>query len=127
MFIRLNENPANLNNGDCVIRALSTVLDRSWLDIFWALAVRAANRYDLPNSDAVWGLYLKELGFNKYVIPNFCPDCYTIKDFCRENPYGRFVLSTGPHVVAVIDGNYFDTLDCGDEIPIYYWKKEELL
>ena len=27
------------------------------------------------------------------------------------------------HVVAVIDGNYYDTWDSGDKIPIYYWYK----
>jgi hypothetical protein len=34
------------------------------------------------------------------------------------------MLATGTHVVAVIDGNYYDTWDSGDEVPIALWKKE---
>lgn len=48
----------------------------------------------------------------------------TVKDFCKENPIGTYILAISGHVVAVIDGDYFDTWDSGEEIPIYYWKKE---
>ena len=58
------------------------------------------------------------------IIPNTCPDCYTIADFCNDHPYGTYILATGTHVVAVIDGDYYDTWDSGNEIPIFYWQKE---
>lgn len=78
---------------------------------------------DMPSSNAVWGAYLRSNGFRVYAIPNYCPDCYTVEDFCADNPYGRYILATGEHVVAVEDGDYYDTWDSGDEIPIYYWKE----
>jgi hypothetical protein len=28
-------------------------------------------------------------------------------------------------VVAVVDGDYYDTWDCGDEVPVYYFEREE--
>jgi len=34
------------------------------------------------------------------------------------------ILATGTHVIAVGDGNYYDTWDSGQEVPIYYWRKE---
>ena len=40
-----------------------------------------------------------------------------------DNPYGRYILATGEHVVAIENGDYYDTWDSGDEIPIYYWKE----
>ena len=79
---------------------------------------------DMPSSNAVWGAYLRTRGFRRDVIPNSCPDCYKVTDFCKDNPTGRYILATGNHVVAVINGDYYDTWDSGNEIPIYYWRKE---
>lgn len=79
---------------------------------------------DMPSSNAVWGEYLKRNGFTRHIIPDTCPSCYTVGAFCEDHPYGAYMLATGTHVVAVIDGNYIDTWDSGNEIPIYYWKKE---
>lgn len=81
--------------------------------------------YDMPSSNEVWGSYLKSQDYKRYTIPNNCPDCYTVKDFCYEHPTGKYLLATGTHVIAVINGDYFDTWDSGDEIPIYYFTKEE--
>ena len=80
--------------------------------------------FDMPSSNAVWSEYLKRCGYKRYVIPDTCPDCYTVKDFCRDNPRGKFLLATGSHVVAVKDGDYFDAWDSGNEVPIYYWSKD---
>jgi hypothetical protein len=35
-----------------------------------------------------------------------------------------FVIGTGTHAVAVIDGNIFDAWDSSHEIPQYYLEKE---
>ena len=78
---------------------------------------------DMPSSNAVWGAYLRTLGFKREAIPNTCPECYTVNDFCEDNPEGVFIVATGNHVVAVVDGDYYDTWDSGDELPIYYWRK----
>ena len=29
------------------------------------------------------------------------------------------------HVVCVEDGKYFDSWDSGNEIPLFYWEKED--
>ena len=64
-------------------------------------------------------------GFKRFIIPDTCPDCYTIKSFCSDHPKGEFIAATGSHVVAVVDGDYYDTGDSGNEVPVYYWKKEK--
>ena len=44
--------------------------------------------------------------------------------FGRDHPQGLYVLATGTHVITVIDGDYYDSWDSGDKIPLYYFKKE---
>ena len=122
-YVYYNPNPGNKFVGDCVVRALSIVLNSSWQDTYIGLCTLGALMYDMPNSNAVWAEYLKSRGFYRGVIPDTCPYCYTVLDFVEEHPTGTFVLGTGSHVIAVIDGNYFDTGDTGNEVPIYYWRK----
>lgn len=81
---------------------------------------------DMPSSNEVWMSYLTKCGFERSIIPNTCPNCYTIKDFCKDNPQGVYLLATGTHVVAVINGSYFDTWDSGNEIPVFYFRKESM-
>ena len=69
------------------------------------------------------GSYLKRHGYKRKAIPETFPDNYTVMDFCLDNPRGRFLLALDQHVVAVVDGNYYDTWDSGREIPVYYWTK----
>jgi hypothetical protein len=78
---------------------------------------------DMMDANHVWGEFLFENGFRRYIIPNECPTCYTIRDFCRDYPKGEYILATGSHVVAVVDGDYYDSWDSGDEVPIYYWRR----
>ena len=80
---------------------------------------------DMPSSNHVWGINLIYNGFKKYPIPDTCPNCYTVRDFCRDNPHGVFVLATGSHVVTAINGNFYDTWNSGDAVPIFYFKKED--
>lgn len=125
MYIESNKNPLNKRVGDCVIRAISTTENTDWDDTFLDLMLKSFEMKDIPSSNYVWSAFLKDLGYSRYVIPNTCPNCYTIRDFANENPVGTFILATGTHVVAVVDGNYIDTWDSGNEIPIYYFEKEK--
>ncbi len=126
MYINYNNNPLNKRVGDCVIRAVSTVLGESWDDVYNDLTDEGFRLKDMPSANHVWGSYLTKWGFYRNVIPNTCPTCYTIKDFCKEHQRGTYLLATGTHVVAVMDGDYYDTWNSGDEIPIYYWKRSDI-
>jgi hypothetical protein len=78
----------------------------------------------MPSTNSVWGKLLESKGFRCSVIPNDCPDCMTISEFCEQNPHGAYILATGTHVVACIDGNYLDAWDSGREVPMFIWQKE---
>lgn len=107
-----------------MIRAISLVSGKDWEETYTELVIHGLMLHDIPSSNDVWSSYLHLQGFKRYVVPDTCPDCYTIREFIKDYPYGTYILATGSHVVAVKDGNYYDTWDSGDEIPIYYWKKE---
>lgn len=124
-FIFDNPNPNDALVGDCVIRAIAIALNKKWDDVYIDLSTNGFLLRDMPSSNRVWGDYLKSNGYKSYIIPNTCPYCYTIKDFCNDYPQGVYILATGSHVIAVINGDYYDTWDSGNETPIYYFKKED--
>lgn len=123
-FIYFMNNPKGKSVGDCAIRALSVVLDMDWKDVYINLATEGLEEADLPNANAVWGKYLRNMGYRRHIIPNTCPECYTIREFCYDFPTGKYVVCTGNHVVAVISGNYYDAYDSGSEALQYYFMKE---
>lgn len=108
-----------------MIRAISKATHQTWIMTFVGICLEGLMMGDMPSSNAVWGSYLYNKGFNRYTLPDTCPDCYTVRDFCIDHPIGEYVLATGSHVVSVKNGRYFDTWDSGDESPLYYWTKGE--
>lgn len=125
VFEEYNPNPVGRHVGDCAIRAIAKALDIDWETAFILVTVNAYQMGDMPSSDSVWGAVLRENGFYKKIIPNYCPDCYTVEDFCEDHPNGIFVLGFGGHVATVVDGKLYDSWDSSKEIPIYYWYRKE--
>ena len=123
MYVYFNSNPVGNRVGDCSVRAVSKVLGISWDDAFDLLADAAKAMGDMPSSNNVISAVLRGNGFYRENLPSFCPDCYTVKEFAYNNPVGTYVLNTGNHVVAVVNGNWFDAWDSGDEIPLYFWTR----
>lgn len=118
-----NPNPFGARVGDCTIRALTKALRKTWEQVYCGIALEGFLMGDMPSSNAVWGAYIKKNGFTRHIIPDVCPDCYTVKHFCEDHPKGVYVLCISGHVVAVVDGDYFDTWDSGDSVPLYYWER----
>lgn len=123
-YIPTNPNPNNNHTGDCVIRAISIAENKDWDDVYVELMVKGYVMKDMIESNELWNSYLHKLGYARYIIPDTCPDCYTVREFAEDHPEGTYILGTGTHAVAVIDGDYYDTWDSGHRVPIYYWKKE---
>ena len=124
MYRYYNPNPCGKAVGDCVIRAVSKIENISWEQAYISMCVFGYIHCDMPSSNAVWAAYLKSRGYRQYAVPNNCPVCYTVKDFCREHPQGSFILGTGTHAIAVINGDYYDAWDSGDEVIDRYFTRE---
>ena len=124
-FIPYNPNPRGKNAGDCAVRAVAKATDTSWQNAYSGLVLEGYKRGDLPNANHVWGAYLKRKGFKKAIVPDTCPDCYTVAEFAADHPHGMYVLALDNHVVAVNDGDWFDSWDSADEPVNYFWFKEE--
>lgn len=125
MWKHYNPNPTGRSVGDCAVRAVSKALNTDWETAYITIADNGYNMGDMPSSDSVWGAVLRQHGFYKKTIPNMCPNCYTVKDFCRDNPRGVFVLGFGGHVATVVDGVLYDSWDSSREIPVYVWYRKE--
>jgi hypothetical protein len=110
--------------GDCAIRAVAKALNTDWESAYLMIAMNGFAMGDIMSSNNVWGSVLRQHGFYRYIVPNECPDCYTLKDFCAEHPKGLFVVGMNNHVATVENGDYFDAWDSGDELVNYYWTKE---
>lgn len=125
MFWFYNPNPTGKNVGDCTVRALTKGLGRSWEEIYTALALQGYLMGDLPSANAVWGAYLRQQGWTRRIIPDTCPDCYTVADFTAEHPHGTYILALSGHVVCVSEGDLWDSWDSSGEVPLYYWERNE--
>lgn len=122
MWIFANPNPQNKFVPDCVIRAVSIALDLSWFQVYDELAEIGRLDADMPSHDPVWGHYLYSKGFKPFLLPATCPKCTTVNEFTKMYPKGTYIIGTGTHAIAVIDGNYYDSWDSGNEIPSFFWR-----
>lgn len=126
MWQYYNPNPVRQSGvGDCAVRAVAKALDLTWEQAFARLAVNAFLMGDVISSDVVWGSVLREAGFRREILPNECPDCVTVEQFCEEHPEGVYVLKSYNHVATAVSGTLYDGWDSSQNVVIYYWTKED--
>lgn len=94
-----------------------------WNKTFLSLVSLAYEECDMPSSNAVWGKFLVQHGFEYHDIMSKCFNCYTIRDFADEHPKGTFILGTQNHAVCLRDNVLLDTFNSGNLIPSYYFEK----
>ena len=125
MWIFYNPNPLALRKIDCSIRALCAVTGMEWDDVHREVSELARQMGTMAVDDDAWGAFLRRRGWKRASIPDTCPDCYTVRRFCEDHPQGMYVLCPHGHAVAAVSGCWMDTWDSGDEVPMYYWYKED--
>ena len=113
--------------GDCTIRALSKALNVSWLEAFdkqipLCREAQASNIFDVPIK--IRNEFMEKLGFTYFGISNKKGSHRpTVDTFTKSHPKGTYILSVANHVVASVDGKYYDTCDCGDCFLYGYYEK----
>ena len=116
-------NPAGRNVGDCAVRAVSVALGVDWETAYALIANAGFLMNDVISSNSVWGAVLRQHGFKRHILPNSCPDCYSLEQFAKDHPKGVYVVGTGNHVATVKDGEIWDSWDSSQEIPQYFWHR----
>lgn len=119
MWIFCNPNPCHVLVGDCAIRACTIQLDSNWHKVHRDLCDLSDVECNMPSANAVWGQYLESKG----LVCRVPPFPVTIRQFCREHPRGCYTIGTGSHAVTVIDGDWYDIWDSGDEYISYYFER----
>jgi len=125
MWIYANPNPCRSEEPDCVVRAIAIATGKTWDEVHWDLCVLSHEKCTMPSVNWLWELYLKRNGFEKFLLPDNCPECITVRKFCERYREGTYIIGTGSHAVAIVCGNYVDSWDSGDEIPTYYFRKRK--
>lgn len=123
MYTFYQPNPAGATTIDCTVRALTKALDLPWDDAYLLLVSAGYDLKLMPTSASLWGYVLHQKGWKRHVVPDTCPYCYRFRDFVRDHPEGRYVLASGDHVAAVVDGVLFDSWNSEDEILQMYWSR----
>lgn len=124
-YIEYNPNPAGRRVGDCTVRAISKALNMGWEAAYIALTINGLQMGDMPSSNSVSGALLRQHGFYRKAVPDTCPLCYTVEDFCEDHPEGVYVLYCNEHVCTVDSGDVYDSWNSLKEVPQYYWYKKE--
>lgn len=120
-----NPSPKGMMVGDCAVRAVAKAIGGDWEKAYAELSLMGFVMGDMPNSNSVINAVLKQYGFERKVIPNTCPDCYTIAQFADDHPKGTYVLGTGDHVVTIENGIIWDSWNSSTSVPIFYWEIKE--
>lgn len=120
-----NPSPQGRMVGDCAVRAVAKAIGADWDKAYAELALMGFTLGDMPNANWIINAVLKQYGFERKVIPDTCPDCYTVAMFADEHPKGTYILGTGDHVVTVENGVIWDSWDSSLAVPVFYWEIRE--
>ena len=123
MWRYFQPHPYKLNIGDCTIRAACAVTGKSWDTAFKEICAVAYEMKDMPSANRVFGAYMAQYGFGKQRLIDQCPDCLTVAEFAEDHPHGVYILGPHEHVVALINGDWWDSYDSGSMIPTYYFRR----
>lgn len=134
---KVNMNPKNLKTGDCVIRAISYALDKSWDEVYKDLCGLGLKMKRLPNEKKVYEKYLEQQGWSKAKQPRYTDGWnllkYTLDGFRIqiasdfENYSDKIIVSLAKHLTVLEYNNItyeiVDTWDCGNKCVGNYWVK----
>lgn len=119
-FVYFQPNDKDIKDkvGDCQIRALAKVLNKTWLEVFDLITpiCREQQVMDIFSCDLKKTKEaLQRIGLEYTGISNKKGTKRpTVDSFAKTHKVGRYIVSVAHHVVAVVDGKYYDTWDSGD-------------
>lgn len=122
-----NPNPLGKETNDCVIRSICAVTGKSWFDVYDELSEQARI---IASPFTGWNLEEKDKIFSEKYNAQRCKITKTkgvnsvnVEKFCKNNPTGKYILRLAHHLMAVIDGQYYEINPGWEKSKVYtYWK-----
>ena len=114
--------------GDCSIRALTKFNDSTWVEEFDNLVKYARETQKMLDSLSNIELYMQDnnIPYTSVYKPK-ARHKITVDEFAKDHKSGKYIIycrvGYGTHLVAIDNGVYYDTWDCGDRIIYGYWTK----
>lgn len=120
----MNVNPKGRRTGDCVVRALTVALNKSYEEVFDRLVAIAKQSCYTPNDKHTYEKLLAEEGFAKAKQPRKADNTkYTVSEIRLLTNRRKVVISVANHLTVVSDGVLVDTWNCSRKtIGNYYYK-----
>lgn len=103
------------NADDCAIRAIMKLTNRDWVTCYDELCDIGRKKKRMPNEWKVIEYWLKNNGYVKRSFGKMSKGQHrlTVNEFVKKYNNGHFLLNLRGHVVASINGFYFDSWNCG--------------
>lgn len=122
MFRQVNVNPLGKSIGDCSTRAIAVLFyNGDWYRAYIEKCIIGLLQANESTANEVIDVLMKNKGYKKALLPDDCPNCTTFGMFSEMYPTGKYLLCTGSHVCACIDGCIVDSWDSSDEVVSYYY------
>lgn len=125
-FTYYNANPKNRITGDCVIRAISTGLNKDYNETLTELYNYQLKTGYMLNDKKCYQKYLDALGYYKEKQPKKEDNTkYTGYEFCKyiAKPNKRYIANIGGHhIVAIVNKKILDIWDSSNKSIGNYWE-----
>lgn len=127
VYFQPNKKDLKDKTGDCQVRAFCKALNLTWVEAF-DLTIpicRELQTYTIFDSNHEKTVEaMKQIGFEYHGVSNGKGSKRpTIDSFAKDHPKGTYIVKVAHHVVAVVDGQYFDTWDSGYKSLYGYYEK----
>ena len=106
---------------DCTIRALSKAENTDWASAYKTLADLGLKHFMMPNDPELLFIAFSGMGYLRRTYKN--TERIQLKKFAEIHKQGTFIASMPGHVVAVVNGKYYDAFDSGDFYVTSYWEQ----
>lgn len=124
-FRYYNSNPNKNKTSDCVVRAISTALRKSWDDVLKELTEYALKYKYFINCQELYEIYLKDNKWKKHKAP--CKrngDAYLLGEWLKKNNVEAIVTIDDDHLTYVNNHIVYDIWNCTDnEVGVFWTEK----
>ncbi len=114
MFIYYNINPNGEKIGDCVVRAISLALHKSYEDV---ISMLLENSKYFNCDIIVKDCYSILLSQYQFITPNN----KTAQEIASEYKENVLLIRTAQHLTCAMYGDIYDIWDCSNEIADCFW------